>query len=109
MAANEERRYVARKLRNAANMPDGVVWKLVEKYLGLECDERFGGAIYTSESVRRLADLIEPESERTCHDFGGEEGTNGECYDFACSACGFMCDLPEPDFCPNCGAKVVAE
>lgn len=45
--------------------------------------------------------------ERTCRDFGGEEGTNGEGYDFACSACGFCCDLPEPNYCPECGAKVV--
>lgn len=53
--------------------------------------------------LARLADLIDP----TCHDFGGEEGTNGEGYDFACSACGYVCDLAEPEFCPNCGARVV--
>lgn len=46
-------------------------------------------------------------TERTCCDFGGKEGTNGEGYDFACDACGFCCDLPEPSYCPNCGAKVV--
>ena len=45
-------------------------------------------------------------AERTCRDFGGEEGTNGEGYDFACSACGFCCDLSEPSYCPNCGARV---
>ena len=45
--------------------------------------------------------------EPTCYNYGGEEGTNGEIYDFACSACGFMCDLPDPSYCPNCGAKVV--
>lgn len=55
----------------------------------------------------RLADLIEPKPERTCHNFGGEEGTNGEYYDFACSTCGYCCDLPEPNFCPYCGARVV--
>ena len=46
--------------------------------------------------------------ERTCHDFGGEEGTSGEGYDFACSACGYCCDLPQPNHCPSCGAKVIA-
>lgn len=51
-----------------------------------------------------LADLIDP----TCHDFGGEEGTNGEGYDFACSACGWCGDVTEPNYCPNCGARVVS-
>lgn len=55
--------------------------------------------------LARLADLIDP----TCRDFGGEEGTNGEGYDFACSACGYVCDLAEPEFCPNCGARVVSD
>ena len=45
-------------------------------------------------------------AERTCRDFGGEEGTNGEGYDFACSRCGYCCDLPQPNFCPSCGARV---
>lgn len=51
----------------------------------------------------RLADLIDP----TCHDFGGEEGTNGESYDFACSACGWCGDVTKPNYCPHCGARVV--
>lgn len=52
-----------------------------------------------------LADLIDP----TCHDFGGEEGTNGEGYDFACSICGWCGDVTEPNYCPYCGARVVIE
>lgn len=54
---------------------------------------------------KRVADLIDP----TCQDFGGEEGTNGEGYDFACSACGYVCDLPQPNYCPNCGARLVRD
>lgn len=47
-------------------------------------------------------------AERTCRDFGGEEGTNGEYYDFACDACGWCGDMPPgPNYCPNCGAKVI--
>lgn len=45
--------------------------------------------------------------ERTCRDIGGTDGTNAEHYDFGCSACGYCCDLPEPDYCPGCGARVV--
>lgn len=47
--------------------------------------------------------------DRTCSDFGGEEGTNGEGYDFACSACGYCCDVTEPNYCPHCGAEVVED
>lgn len=53
----------------------------------------------------RLADLVDP----TCHDFGGEEGTNGEGYDFACSVCGWCGDVTKPNYCPSCGARVVRD
>lgn len=46
-------------------------------------------------------------AERTCENFGLEKGTNGENYDFACSACGYCADVTEPDYCPSCGARVV--
>lgn len=46
-------------------------------------------------------------AEITCDNFGGEEGTNGEGYDFACSSCGWCGDVPDPNFCPNCGARVM--
>ena len=52
-----------------------------------------------------LADIIDP----TCHNFGGEDGTNGENYDFACSNCGYCGDIAEPKYCPNCGARVVED
>ena len=58
-----------------------------------------------SSTLKKLAALIDP----TCHDFGGEEGTNGEGYDFACSACGWCGDVAEPNYCPYCGARVVSE
>lgn len=57
------------------------------------------------EALSRIADLIDP----TCHDFGGQEGTNGEGYDFACSACGWRGDVCGPRYCPGCGARVVEE
>lgn len=53
-----------------------------------------------------LGDEVRYFAERTCRDFGGQEGTNGEDYDFACSACGWCGDVAEPRFCPNCGARV---
>ena len=51
-----------------------------------------------------LADLIDRP---TCRNIGGEDGTNGEYYDFFCSACGFAASVTDPKYCPNCGAEVV--
>ena len=56
--------------------------------------------------VERLADLVDRP---TCRNIGGEEGTNGEHYDFFCTACGYAASVTEPNYCPNCGAEVVHE
>lgn len=53
------------------------------------------------------AEVWNRRAERTCRDFGGMDGTDGDCYDFACDACGYCCDVMAPNYCPNCGAKVV--
>lgn len=53
-------------------------------------------------AANRLAELIEPEPERTCNNV-------------ACSPCAFRCskcgwsdkDRCDFNYCPNCGAKVV--
>ena len=99
--AEEERRDVARKLRKLSNQEE--VSKMdVRQTVGLYMGSCRKG--YSPESVLRLADLIEPEPERTCkreklYDAGGEwyEG---------CSKC--RNPLSEHDvFCSKCGAKVV--
>lgn len=57
---NDERREVARRLREIADRHDGVAATIIERRLGLESDERFlAGSVFTSKSVGRLADLIE--------------------------------------------------
>lgn len=79
---NEERREVAAKLRRLAERHEGVLY---------------------------LADLVEPEPERTCRDLGGEDGTVFEHYDFGCSECGFASCAVDARFCPECGARVTVE
>ena len=82
---------------------DGALEECIEAW-----NTRYGMRLSAEEPEaihKRLASLTEPE--RTCCDCGGEEGTNGEMYDFMCSRCGFACDVPQPNYCPKCGARVV--
>lgn len=111
MPTNDERREVAKNLREleVGDFTDGRFydWGEVETALGL-VDY---GSWYKEADVLRLADLIEPEPERTCHndlkdsDYGGVWPIPH----FKCSSCGGLFASYEFDYCPNCGAKVVSE
>ena len=125
MQTNDERREIAAMLRDMCIY--GCSWK--EEFYDL-----LGEAVMDESSVYefsdvadRLADLIEPEPERTCCNVGGEE------WGFKCSECGGHThgspfhvpdeereELAEmlggrimslhgsvPRFCPACGARVV--
>lgn len=47
---NDERREVARRLREIADRHDGVAATIIERRLGLESDERFlAGSVFTSK------------------------------------------------------------
>ena len=120
MATDDERRRVARKLREYASWDgeedcfvDCADWgERVLNLLYRDGEDRTEGEYYA-----RLADLIEPEPERTCRDVG--DGVK-----FVCSECGASLDYEgrwdEPTFwvddvaaaveyCSNCGARVVVE
>lgn len=99
MPTSDERREVARRLRNNADQkPDWVIpWAVFNDAYGHE----------GVELINRLADLIEPE-ERTCRVIMKWDGLDGR--DHVCSKCGTYFDdkkWHEQKFCPNCGAKVV--
>ena len=109
MITNDERREVAARLRDKYRermepgqfMPQDLGLQALDYLEDLESCLPEGDSAFTV-----IADLIDP----TCHDFGGQEGTNGEGYDFACSACGWRGAVVQdalPSFCPHCGARVV--
>ena len=108
MITNDERHEVAVRLRelDTSRWYDGM-----DEVCALEdaCGCSIGQDWQDMELKDRLAKLIEPELKRTCHNLGGEEGTNYELYDFGCSLCGYCADITEPNYCPYCGAKVVEE
>ena len=98
MTSNEERRDLAARLRNYENLSesfrDSPICAFIDA-LGL------GGYHDWKDVCSRIADLIEPDPERTCL-WKHIEGT------WIMSECGERYDRVIPDnYCPNCGAKVV--
>lgn len=122
MVTNDERRKMAARLRGLAaeDLEDGEFYDCgeVEDALDLATDD---GYWYEVDGVRCLADLLEPEPERTC------TMDKSEFADFApeykglhsCPKCGeetavLACvnedgdmEWVKPRFCGFCGAKVV--
>lgn len=122
MPTNEERREIAEKVRNARTTKKSNV--SFEKLTPIEfmCEiakaigfgkQEDGSFIHPSYSgfAYRIADLIEPEPERTCtitHAVFNEGDPTGEYEAWNCSHCG---ELPYDDadsfsYCPCCGTKV---
>lgn len=104
MPTNEERREVARGLRNLAGTY--VTLGELESVLGVDITSSHVDIERDAKSLNSLADLIEPEPERTCkreklYDAGGE-------WYVGCSKCRNPLALYDV-FCSKCGAKVVED
>lgn len=107
MPTNEERREAAARLRGIVEKTWYTSWhELYTIKNACGCyDEHDSQDMVLKD---RLADLIEPEPERTC----SIHETDHEYEDSVrCSACRMTFNRPwEPfKYCPNCGAKVVDE
>lgn len=85
MPTNYKRREAAAELRNYEN-----AYLIVGEYISLKIP------------CSRLADLIEPEPERTCHiiDYNEETSTSF-------LSCGHSVCEEHPNYCSECGARVV--
>lgn len=103
--SDEERRRVASHLRELSET-DSLIYELKpsDLFYSSMLLMSIRAIVGKGDIFERLADLIDRP---TCRNIGGEEGTNGEHYDFFCSACGYAGDFAEPNYCPNCGAEVV--
>ena len=136
MSTNEERREVARNLRShneSSGLFDNAFLELFHDVVGRYPDMNlFRGKCETEILFKRLADLIEPEPERTCKNIAFKEKEDGtkpvyEGIYFICSECdayvqdsecyhsglcpSYSSEEYQDDikfsYCPNCGAKVV--
>lgn len=104
MPTNNERREVAARLRKTEPSSIGTIFDAIRE-IGL-CVNPGGGSFRTL--ALELADLIEPEPERTCRNMADEY----DGLEFVCSECTRAISeyeyAPEiGEFCPSCGAKVV--
>ena len=111
MSTNEERREVAARLRNitdwecdmcfleeilAACVGDAYV-----HYSGCQLDYRL--------MIEGLAELIEPEPERTCSYVEHRDGVYHyyQCSECQCEMAGWDFELYSPNYCMDCDAKIV--
>ena len=111
MPTNEERREIAKAIRKTAQQSFlGTRFftpHSIERLLNLEVEGTFLGIdYYTVGSVLRLADLIEPEPERTGH--AVEDVSIGGYVSWRCSECGQPINKAD-NYCSYCGAEVVQD
>lgn len=125
MITDEERRAVAERLRRLQSRqfrdedkPEITTWEdigaaVLDSETWGKCD-RLRSRDNRTRAVRsiiagRLADLIEPEPERTCRmEYAGEVPPSVKYSCYFCSECGSpIYNDMEPSYCPYCGAKVV--
>jgi len=108
---SDERREVAARLREDAGCSESSPREVVERYIGVEYDgEDVLEESYTSESLLRLADLIDQTCEIATDQVDDGEWGAHDIYE-CCSECGNqnMRDrfTGKPyRFCPHCGARV---
>lgn len=111
MPTDDERRAVARRLRRSRSEWSGMGWRLWlgPKFCAVVLSD--GNRDELEDAAHRLADLIEPQPERTCEVESSHEHESDGCYswfEYELS-CGHQvksdCQLP-PNYCPECGKKV---
>lgn len=111
MPTTNERREVAARLRECAD--SGLyAERNAAALIGVVLFTTKANVKDTSEEImRRLADLIEPEPERTCELEPSKSGKR------RCKRCGAFvsvdavwdcCGIIPTRYCPNCGAKAVS-
>lgn len=107
MPTNDERREVADGLRRQVKRLGPQMDAHEFAHYGADVIDAYS-ELRWDQMMLRLADLIEPE-ERTCRVIMKWDGLDGR--DHVCSKCGTYFDdkkWHEQKFCPNCGARVVA-
>ena len=106
MVSDDERREVAERLRSVAREVDRGGFSETIKHVKLAVFEDLD-RYRPNGTLDRLADLIEPEPERTCRKVPGRMKYGRRMP--KCSECGQSLGDERWVYCPNCGAMVVEE
>ena len=113
MPTNDERREVAARLRNWESFRETFRESPICAALDVLNVE---GYLDWRNIFELLADLIEPEPERTCKAIPSEPKMYSNKYEqvmlvdeWHCGGCGVLFISSVPNYCPSCGAKVVKE
>ena len=106
--SDDERRDIAARLRKVRSVPEWATTACCIAELIGEYDYPLWDS--SKQLFDLLADLIEPEPERTCKMI--PNGEDGICATLTCSECGncesvYAVCADDFNFCPNCGAEVV--
>lgn len=117
MPTNEERREIAARLREKHGERQGT---FEPQSMSIQAMNRLDDLLdclpKRRDMLLDLADLIEPEPERTCEVLCVKHGPIFDVLRFSC--CGYEwaenrtdrgATEPDPNYCPSCGAKVVDE
>lgn len=98
--STDERREIAARLRNAEIYKLGLSYSAhLGEAIG-ECVRLVSGhECFIEGGLNRLADLIEPEPERTCR-------PSNKCGFPTCECGEVFKDFNLPNYCPNCGCRV---
>lgn len=103
MVTSEDRKEVVKALHDLCDGCETVSDYDLAKALCLVAVSRY---TYSSDSVLRIADLIDLEPERTCH--AVEDVSVGGFVSWRCSECEQPINKAD-NYCSNCGAKVVED
>ena len=107
---SEERREVAKRLREMADAHDATEASRVARTLGLEYKVYGTVVAFDSADMRHLAELIDP----TCHLVSTtfHSWSDGSAAFYHELSCGHICETvwgKPPSYCPECGARLVDE
>lgn len=107
MLTTEERREVAARLRSVNGAPE---WATTACCIA-ECLGEHDYPLWNDSKplFNRLAELIEPEPERTCRVERMEIDEFGRYFYLSCGHMQMTHNTSALPYCPNCGAKVVGE
>ena len=104
MTTNEERCKIAEEMRQRMREGYSFYGELIGGEIGIDKTDYDDPEKFSEDCWNRLAELIEPEPERTCH--AVEDVSIGGYVSWRCSECAQPINKAD-NYCSNCGVSLV--